>query len=106
MIQYLVVSLIVLTAAAYSVWIFLPAATRHAAAARMAGLARRCGLGERQTGRLQAKLAAHSSCGACDSCKGCATPAARQSMVAMPRSMDEHRAPDVRADAQDRFKPR
>lgn len=73
MVQQLIVGLIVLAAALYSLWTLLPGDVRRAAAARLASLARRCGLGEQDSRRLQATLAAHSSCGDCDGCKGCAT---------------------------------
>ena len=72
MLQGLVVALIVIAAAFYAIWILMPAGVRRTGAAGLASLARRCGLGEQQSQRLQTKLATHSSCGACESCKDCA----------------------------------
>jgi hypothetical protein len=74
MVQDVIVGLIVLAAAVYSAWLLMPAGTRRAAAGRLASLARGCGLGEQQSQRLQAKLATHSSCSECASCKGCVKP--------------------------------
>lgn len=86
MVQQLVVGLIVLVAAFYSLWTLMPGAARRKAAARLASLARRCGVGQQGSERLQAKLAAHGSCSDCDSCKGCATPPRPgAAIVAMPR---------------------
>jgi len=97
MVQHLIVGLIVFAAALYSLWLLMPAAVRRAAAARLASLARRCGLGEQDTQRLQATLATHSSCGECDSCKGCATPAER-TPVAMPQPGGNRRSGQPRSE--------
>ena len=78
MAQYLIVGLIVLAAMLYSVWKLMPAAVRGAAAARLASLARRCGLGDEKSQRLRARLATASGCGQCASCKGCASPASKR----------------------------
>jgi hypothetical protein len=72
MIQGLIVGLIVLASALYAFWILMPAGMRRASAAALAAAARRCGLGEQKSQRLWVTLATHSSCGQCDSCKGCA----------------------------------
>ena len=75
MVQNLVVGLIVVVAAAYALWIMMPARMRRAGAASLAAMARRCGLGEQESQQLRAALASHSSCGECDGCKGCPRPA-------------------------------
>ena len=75
MIQNFVVGLIVVVAAAYALWVMMPARMRRAGAAALAEMARRCGLGERESQQLRATLASHGSCGECDGCKGCARPA-------------------------------
>ena len=75
MVQNLLVGLIVVVAAAYALWILMPAHMRRAGAAALAAMARRCGLGEQESQQLRATLASHSSCGVCDGCKGCARPA-------------------------------
>ncbi len=86
MVQQLVVGLIVLAAALYSLWTLMPGAARRTAAAWLASLARRCGVGQRGSERLQAKLAARGGCSDCDSCKGCATPVRPSAaIVAGPR---------------------
>lgn len=85
MVQDLIVGLIVIAAALYTFWILVPAGVRRAGAARLASLARRCGLGEHKSQRLQATLATHSSCGECDSCKGCASAVAATKAVEVPR---------------------
>ncbi|HXE47795.1 MAG TPA: hypothetical protein VN663_05450 [Ramlibacter sp.] len=82
MVQDVIVGLIVLAAALYSVWLLMPAGTRHAAAGRLASLAHGCGLGEQQSQRLQATLATHSSCSECASCKGCVKPATEAASIA------------------------
>jgi hypothetical protein len=48
-------------------------ALRRSAAARLAGAARRSGLGEAGARRLQAQLATAGSCSECAQCKGCAS---------------------------------
>lgn len=73
MIQNVVVGLLVVLAGLYTVWILLPDTARRRAAASLASLANRCGLADAQAQRLRARLATHSSCGACESCKGCAS---------------------------------
>ena len=73
MLQYLVVGLIVGAALLYSVWVLMPASTRGLAAARLAGLARRSGLGEPRAQRLRTKLETAGACGECAQCKGCST---------------------------------
>jgi len=73
MLQYLIVGLIVGAALLYSVWVFLPAAVRGLAAARLARLATRSGMAEGKAQRLRAKLASAGACSECAQCKGCAT---------------------------------
>jgi hypothetical protein len=90
MLQDIIVGLVVVAAVLYTLWLLMPLAPRRAAAARLASLARRCGLGEQESLRLQATLATHSSCGECASCKGCAVPAIGKATVAMPRPRNDH----------------
>ena len=83
MVQDIIVGLIVLAAALYSVWMLVPAGTRRAAAGRLASLARACGLGEQESQRLEATLSTHSSCSECASCKGCVKPASETASTPM-----------------------
>ncbi len=73
MLQYLIVGLIVAAAIAYSVWAVLPAGLRGTAAARLARLAMRSGVGEAGAQRLQSRLAKAGACSECAQCKGCAS---------------------------------
>jgi hypothetical protein len=98
MVQHLVVGLIVFAAALYSLWMLMPATVRRTVAARLAWLARRCGLGEQDSQRLQARLATGGSCSACDSCKGCPRPVAGPTPVAMPRPADPRGSRQARSD--------
>ena len=92
MLQNIIVGLVVVAAVLYTLWLLMPVAPRRAAAARLASLARRCGLGEQESLRLQATLATHSSCGECASCKSCASPAIGKATVAMPQPRDDRHA--------------
>jgi hypothetical protein len=74
MVQSVLVAVIVTAAVLYSAWLFMPGAARRSAAARLAAFATRCGMGERRSLRLQARLVSHSGCGDCESCKGCSPP--------------------------------
>jgi hypothetical protein len=85
MVQDLIVGLIVIASALYAFWILMPARLRRTGAAGLASLARRCGLGEQESQRLRTTLATHSSCGQCDSCKGCATAVANKPTGATPQ---------------------
>lgn len=73
MVQDLIVGLIVVASAIYTFWLLAPAGVRRAGAAGFAALARRFGLGQQESRRLQAKLAEHGGCGDCESCNRCAT---------------------------------
>jgi hypothetical protein len=73
MLQYLIVGLIVGAALFYSVWVFLPAAVRGLAAARLARGAAHLGMTERKAQRLQSTLASAGACSECSQCKGCPT---------------------------------
>ena len=78
MVQTLVTLLIVLAAAAYSVWKLAPAALRHKLAAQTGTIARATGASERTARRIEIKaLDAAANAGGCGSgcgpCKGCAT---------------------------------
>jgi len=72
MTQYLVIAAIVFWAVLYSAWSLMPAASRKAAATRLAAWAGRAGLGSERARTLQATLARSGGCSACASCKGCA----------------------------------
>lgn len=73
MVQDLVVGLIVVVSAIYTLWLLAPSGVRRAGAAGLAGLARRFGLDAQASQRLQAKLAEHGGCGDCKTCNNCAT---------------------------------
>jgi hypothetical protein len=73
MVQDLIVGLVVIASAIYTVWLLAPAAVRRAGAAGLAALARRLGLDPQESRRLQAKLAEHGGCGDCKSCNNCGT---------------------------------
>ena len=76
MLQTLIVVLIVLAAAGYSVWKLAPAALRQALAARSGTLARASGASEKLARRIEIKAveaaANAGGCGSCGPCKGCA----------------------------------
>jgi hypothetical protein len=76
MLQTLIVTLIVLAAAGYSVWKLAPAALRQALAARSGTLARASGASEKLARRIEIKAveaaANAGGCGSCGPCKGCA----------------------------------
>jgi len=75
--QQLAVFAIVVLAAVYAVWRWMPAAWRRGAARRLAAGSQRAGLVDaQQAERMAASLAKTSGCGDCDSCGSCATPAA------------------------------
>lgn len=88
--QQLIVALVVLSAFAYSVWALLPTPLKRSAAARLARGARRLGVDDSRSARLETALASGGGCNDCSSCKGCSTPVARTadnvSVVKMPVS--------------------
>jgi len=77
--QTLIVAVIVLVAAAYSVWRLAPAALRNALAARSGRIARAGGASEALARRIEIKAVAAAanagSCGSgnCGPCRGCST---------------------------------
>ncbi|MDR2991683.1 MAG: hypothetical protein LBU72_07145 [Burkholderiaceae bacterium] len=72
MLQHLIVFLIVLAAALYALWRWLPRAWRRGAARRLAASAQNAGLiGARRADQLAAALDRPSGCGACRQCAGC-----------------------------------
>jgi hypothetical protein len=73
MLQYLIVGLIVGAAVLYSAWAVLPAGLRGTAAARLARLAMRSGIGEASARNLQSRLGQAGSCSECAQCRGCAS---------------------------------
>ena len=76
MLQTLVVALIVLAAAGYSLWKLAPAALRNALASRSGSIARAGGASEQLARRIEIKAvsaaASAGGCGSCGPCKGCA----------------------------------
>ena len=76
MLQTLVVALVVLAAAGYSVWKLAPASLRNALAARSGSIARAGGASEQLARRIEIKAvnaaASAGGCGSCGPCKGCA----------------------------------
>ncbi|MCJ0764235.1 DUF6587 family protein [Variovorax terrae] len=83
--QQLAVGLIVLAAALYALWHWMPARWRRALAARLASGSRRLGVQEEQAQRMAAALGSTPGCGACDSCGSCATPGAPPAPPGEPR---------------------
>ena len=75
--QTLIVLLIVLAAAGYSVWKLAPAALRHKLAAQSGTLARATGASAETARRIEIRAigaaANAGGCGNCGPCKGCAT---------------------------------
>lgn len=87
MTQNLIVALIVLLAAVYAVWRWMPATWRRAAATRLAAGSHKAGLVDAQRAEaLAASLAKNSGCGSCDSCGSCATPGAKPPAADRPAS--------------------
>jgi len=72
MVQSVIVALVVVAAALYSVWLFLPAAWRRALAAHVARRAGDAGLDSGKVQALQMRLERTPGCGDCASCRGCA----------------------------------
>ena len=76
MTQQILVALIVVLAAVYAVWRWMPGSWRRAAAGRLAAGSQRAGLVDAERAqKLAASLGKASGCGACDSCGSCATGA-------------------------------
>lgn len=74
MTQEIIVGLIVVMAAVYAVWRWMPAQWRRSAAAGLAAGSRRAGLVDAERAQALAdSLAKTSGCGSCDSCGSCAT---------------------------------
>lgn len=74
--QNIAVALIVLGAALWAVWYWMPVRGRKALAARLAHGARRVGLREQGARRLAAVVGDAPGCGSCESCGSCASPGA------------------------------
>lgn len=76
MLQTLIVALVVLAAAGYSVWKLAPASLRNALASRSGSIARAGGASEQLARRIEIKAvsaaASAGGCGSCGPCKGCA----------------------------------
>ncbi|MGJ7507962.1 DUF6587 family protein [Variovorax sp. GT1P44] len=76
MTQQIVVALIVVLAAVYAVWRWMPGNWRRAAAARLAAGSQRAGLVDAERAQqLAASLGKTSGCGSCDTCGSCSTGA-------------------------------
>ncbi len=75
-VQFVLMSLVVITATSYAALKLMPRAWRVALAAKVASLAKRGGWSDVQVRRVEAKLSSGGACGSCDSCKACAAPAA------------------------------
>ena len=82
MAQQIIVGLIVALAAVYTLWRWMPAGWRRAAAGKVAAGSQRAGLVDAQRARaLAASLAKSSGCGSCDSCGSCGTGAGKAKAV-------------------------
>ena len=76
MLQNLIVFLIVLAAALYALWRWLPLVWRRGAARRLAAGAQNAGLIDAQrASQLAAALGQPAGCGTCQQCAGCGKPA-------------------------------
>jgi len=74
MTQQLIVGLIVVLAAVYAVWRWMPGGWRRAAAARLAAGSQRAGLVDAQrAAAMAATLSKSAGCGSCDTCGSCGT---------------------------------
>jgi hypothetical protein len=72
MLQNLIVFLIVVAAALYALWRWLPLAWRLGVTRRLAAVAQRAGLIDAQRAqRLSTTLARSSDCASCSQCTGC-----------------------------------
>ena len=74
--QNIVVALIVLGAAGWAVWYWMPAPGRRALAGAVAQGARRMGLRTQGAERIAAAVGKAPGCGSCESCGSCAAPGA------------------------------
>lgn len=74
-VQFVLMSLVVMTATSYATLKLMPKSWRLAFAAMAASLVKRGGGAAAQVRRVEAKLASGGACGSCESCKACATPA-------------------------------
>jgi hypothetical protein len=72
--QNIAVALIVLGAAAWAVWYWMPARGRRALADALARGARRLGLRAQGAERIAAVVGNAPGCGSCESCGSCAAP--------------------------------
>jgi hypothetical protein len=71
--QDVIVGLIVIVSAIYTLWLLAPAGVRRAGAAGLAALARRLGLDPQASHRPRAKLAEDGGCADCKACNRCAS---------------------------------
>lgn len=70
--QQLIVGLIVVAAALYAVWRWMPGRWRRSAAQKLAAGSHRAGwVDQAKADALAASLAKSSGCGSCDSCGAC-----------------------------------
>ena len=78
MTQQIVVALIVVLAAIYAVWRWMPGSWRRAAAAKVAAGSQRAGwVDAERAHQLATSLGKTSGCGSCDSCGSCSTTGAK-----------------------------
>ncbi|MCS4511780.1 hypothetical protein [Xylophilus ampelinus] len=80
--QNIAVALIVLGAAAWAVWFWMPTRGRLALADVLAQGARRIGLRARGAERIAAAVGNAPGCGSCESCGGCVSPGMADKAVA------------------------
>jgi hypothetical protein len=80
--QQAIVALIVLGAACWAAWYWMPGRWRRGLASVLARASRRAGVGEDQAARVARALAETPGCSSCDSCGSCATPGNPQGAAA------------------------
>jgi hypothetical protein len=73
MLQDLVVYLIVLLAALYAAWRWMPIALRSRVVSYVILLAKRLGLSNERSMKLQLQASTKTGCGSCGPCKACHT---------------------------------
>ena len=88
--QNIAVALIVLGAALWAAWYWMPARGRRALADALGQGARRVGLRERGAARLAAAVGRAPGCGSCESSGSCAAPGSADK-VARPAGAPEEK---------------
>ncbi|MES2186439.1 MAG: DUF6587 family protein [Pseudomonadota bacterium] len=82
MVQQAIVALIVLAAAGWATWYWMPGRWRRGLASVLARASRRAGFGEDGAARVAQALAETPGCSSCESCGSCATPGNPQGAAA------------------------